>query len=205
MAETGKQEFQVGRVELPWSTAFRISKRNIVVRLGRAMITAAGIMLGIAFLMSVFTGRAILYGSGEEIEPHQQTRQLWLIIMSLLVCTVGICNSMFMSVTERFREIGTMKCLGAVDAFIVKLFLIESGMLGFLGSAVGAFAGFLVVFLVHLVKRDVAAVVGMDWGSFGRSLVLSLSVGAGLSMLATIAPAIKAARLPPAAALRTDV
>ena len=39
-------------------------------------------------------------------------RQIWLVIMALLVCTVGITNAMLMSVAERFREIGTMKCLG---------------------------------------------------------------------------------------------
>ena len=57
--------------------------------------------------------------------------------MSLLVCFVGITNSMLMSVTERYKEIGTLKCLGALDNFIVKLFLIESGLLGFFGSLGG--------------------------------------------------------------------
>ena len=47
--------------------------------------------------------------------------------MSLLVCTVGITNSMLMAVTERFKEIGTMKCLGALDSFVVVLFMLESG------------------------------------------------------------------------------
>ena len=44
----------------------------------------------------------------------------------MLVAFVGVLNAMLMSVTERFREIGTMKCLGALNSFIVKLFLIES-------------------------------------------------------------------------------
>ncbi len=52
-------------------------------------------------------------------------RMIWLVVMSLLVCTVGITNSMLMAVTERFKEIGTMKCLGALDSFVVLLFLLE--------------------------------------------------------------------------------
>jgi len=205
MSEKNAARFEVGRVELPWSAAFAISRKNIQVRLGRALITASGILLGIAFLMSVLTSKAVLLGSGQALEPEQATRQTWLIIMSLLVCGVGITNSMFMSVTERFREIGTMKCLGAVDGFVVRLFLIESGLLGFFGSLAGVLLGFLVVCIAHLFKRDLAAIGGMDWGYFGACVVGSLLIGAVLSILATIAPAVRAARLPPAAALRTDV
>ena len=59
----------------------------------------------------------------EEIRNDRiQTR--WLLGLALLVAFVGILNAMLMSVTERFREIGTMKCLGALDGFIVRLFLI---------------------------------------------------------------------------------
>jgi putative ABC transport system permease protein len=49
-------------------------------------------------------------------------KQRWIIILSLLVCVVGIVNAQLMAVTERFREIGTMKCLGALDRFVLRLF-----------------------------------------------------------------------------------
>jgi hypothetical protein len=68
----------------------------------------------------------------KEIESNRiQTR--WLMSLALLVAFVGILNAMLMSVTERFREIGTMKCLGALDSFIIKLFLIESLFQGGVG------------------------------------------------------------------------
>src|SRR5205814_4720501 len=76
----------------------------------------------------------------QEQEAH--ARQIWLVVMSLIVCTVGITNSMLMSVTERFKEIGTMKCLGALDSFIVKLFLIEACLLGMTASLIGYLIGF---------------------------------------------------------------
>src|SRR6185437_9456808 len=68
-----------------------------------------------------------------------QTR--WMLGLALLVAFVGILNAMLMSVTERFREIGTMKCLGALDTFIVKLFLIESLFQGVVGTTLGVIVG----------------------------------------------------------------
>ena len=50
---------------------------------------------------------------------------------------VGIINAMLMSVTERIREIGTMKCLGALDAFILKIYFIEAALQGLIGTAMG--------------------------------------------------------------------
>jgi hypothetical protein len=100
------------QISLPLSQAFKIALRNITIRLGRAMITGAGTMLGIAFLMSVFRGAsgqrrgARCHFAGPDAKAKLAGR------MSLMVSVVGITNSMLMSVTERYKEIGTMKCLG---------------------------------------------------------------------------------------------
>jgi hypothetical protein len=216
------------QITLPWSQAARISYRNVTMRLGRAMITGAGIVLGIAFLVSVWTAKvaqegiqafeaqsaraitgeeAALAPGAEEAEQAERAaaaRQTWLVVMSLLVSAVGITNSMLMSVTERFREIGTMKCLGALDEFIVRLFLIESAVLGLLGSLVGAIVGFGVMLLVYIGKeRGVVAM--MDWGQMTTYLLIALAIGTVLSLFAAVPPAVRAARMPPAAALATEV
>ncbi len=216
------------QITLPWSQAARISYRNVTMRLGRAMITGAGIVLGIAFLVSVWTAKVAQEGiqafeaqsaraiTGEEAalapgaeeaelaERAAAARQTWLVVMSLLVSAVGITNSMLMSVTERFREIGTMKCLGALDEFIVRLFLIESAVLGLLGSLVGAIVGFGVMLLVYIGKeRGVVAM--MDWGQMTTYLLIALVIGTVLSLIAAVPPAVRAARMPPAAALATEV
>jgi len=146
-------------VQLPLKKAFAIAMQSIRVRFWRSMITAAGVLLGIAFLGSTL-GQwiisqhtpVILEGLSEEARNAQiqeaQMRQIWLVTMSLIVCTVGIANSMLMSVTERFKEIGTMKCLGALDAFIVKLFLLEACFLGIIASFIGFAIGFTGAVLV---------------------------------------------------------
>lgn len=195
----------VGRVELPFHIALQISWRSIQVRFGRAMITAAGTCLGIAFLVSVWTAIAISAGAEEDMPESVQMRNTWLVIMSLLVCAVGISNSMFMAVTERYKEIGTMKCLGAVDSFVVKLFLIESALLGGVGAVLGGVAGFLIVVLVTILKRHWDRVVHMDWGYMGMSFLTAIVIGVLISIVAALLPALRAAKLPPAAALRSDI
>ncbi len=216
------------QITLPWGQAARISYRNVTMRLGRAMITGAGVVLGIAFLCSVWTAKvaqegiarfeatsatyvggeeASLAPGAEEAEAEAKARaarQAWLVVMSLLVSAVGITNSMLMSVTERFREIGTMKCLGALDEFIVRLFLIESAVLGMLGSIVGAILGHLIMLVVYITKeRGVAAM--MDWGQMVEYILIALGIGTVLSLFAAVPPAVRAARMPPAAALSTEI
>lgn len=231
MAANSSSQIQIQKqINLPWSNAFRISMNSVMLRLGRAAITASGVVLGIAFLMSIWTSRVCQDGidaferqsarsvesvdAGGEAGPGAKTaadekaqrtaRQNWLVVMSLLVCTVGITNSMLMSVTERFREIGTMKCLGALDMFIVRLFLIETAILGMLGSIVGTILGLVVMLIVYTIK-DHSVAAKMNWGNMLMYVVVALVVGTFLSVIAAIAPAIRAAKMPPAAALATEI
>ena len=222
--DTGPLKIQ-RQISLPWGDAFRISLRNITLRLGRAAITASGVVLGIAFLSSVWTARVAQQGiiaheqqgaravtteagpgaAEAAAEMEQRTaRQNWLVVMSLLVCTVGIANAMLMSVTERFREIGTMKCLGALDSFIVRLFLIETALLGLFGSVVGVLLGHLVMLVVYTIK-DHSVAAKMDWGHMLGYMGVGLAIGIVLSLVAAVPPAVRAAKMPPAAALSTDI
>ena len=155
-------------IVLPMSKAVEISFRSLKIRFGRSLITTSGVILAIAFLMSVWSNNEIvsslrnadkseinllLQKNGIETGitedgdvsaeaagrlQEERSKQTWLISLSLLVCVVGIANAMLMSVTERFREIGTMKCLGALDTFIVKLFLLESTFQGLAGTSAGS-------------------------------------------------------------------
>ncbi len=143
--------------------------------------------------------------ASQSTKAEKDARQLWLVVMSLLVCGIGITNAMLMSVTERFQEIGTMKCLGALDAFIVRLFLIESVVIGVLGSAAGIIIGILFVLLYYGIKEGFSVTAKVDWGSLVMVMLYGLVIGTVLALLSAIPPAIRAAQMPPAAALRSEI
>ncbi len=191
------------QINLPWSKAVSIAMNSLKIRFWRSMITGAGIFLGIAFLC--FSGVTALL----ELKTGNQAalnRQIWLCVMALLVCTVGITNSMLMSVSERFREIGTMKCLGALNSLIVRLFLIEALFMGFVASFAGWILGFFGVFLVRWASLGWAEGVGhLSAGIVFGSLAGCVFVGGLLTLIAALLPAQRAAQMPPAAALRTEV
>lgn len=202
------------QISLPFSQSLRMCKNSIFVRLGRSVITASGIFLGIAFLSAVLTSSAILRGvQGEGFDEALQARAVWLVTMSLMVAAVGIANAMLMAVTERYKEIGTMKCLGALDSFVVRLFLLESGLLGLLGALLGALAGFLVMLLVYTIRfgAGVVSQAGPALSLAGNeislwiALLAAVILGGILSVLATVYPAWRAAKMPPAWALRTEI
>jgi flagellar basal body-associated protein FliL len=142
----------------------------------------------------------------QEAERQQGFRTKWIVIISLIVTVIGIANALLMSVTERFKEIGTMKCLGALSSFIRQLFLIESAVIGFVGSFVGLFVGLAFPLLAYGVTFGFPAVFGaLDVGRLTLASLLCLVVGTALSILAAIYPANFAARMVPASALRSNV
>ena len=131
-------------------------------------------------------------------------RTVWLIVVSFLVCVVGIANAMLMSVTERFREIATMKCLGATDGFIMINFILESVMQGLAGGVIGSILGFVLGTL-----RAWATYGNMAWQHFPLLHVsgmagIALVVGVVVSALAAVYPAYVAARLAPMEAMRIE-
>ena len=138
-------------------------------------------------------------------DRNSRYRTIWLVVMSLLVCFVGITNSMLMAVTERFKEIGTMKCLGALDKFVVELFMLESGMMGIVASVLGWLVGFVLMLLLAGVTRGWDLVGNIEGLAVLRMLGESVGVGLFLTIFAVIWPAKRAADMPPAMALRSEI
>lgn len=135
-----------------------------------------------------------------------RVRTLWILIISLLVTIIGVSNALLMSVTERFREIGTMKCLGALSKFIRTLFLIESSLIGAAGSIVGVVAGAILPIVAYGFTYSFQIVLGsMPYGALAMAGLASIVVGTLLAVAAAIYPAAIASRMVPASALRSTV
>lgn len=139
-------------------------------------------------------------------EEQKKFRRNWMVSISLLVTIIGIANALLMSVTERFKEIGTMKCLGALSGFIRQLFLIESAVIGAVGSVVGILVGVVFPMLAYSFAYGFKSVWGaMDYGQLGWISLGCLFAGTILSIFAAIYPATIAAKMIPAMALRSNV
>jgi ABC-type antimicrobial peptide transport system permease subunit len=152
---------------------------------------------------------SMLKGSGVPTTPtdiaNNKIQTRWLIGLALLVAFVGILNAMLMSVTERFREIGTMKCLGALDSFIIKLFLIESLFQGLVGTVLGVLAGLLLSIVSTWSTYGRFTWENVPWTDLIRGVVLCTAIGIGLTVAGALYPAWSAARMQPIEAMRSDV
>jgi len=118
-------------------------------------------------------------------------------IIALVVAGIGIMNIMLVAVTERTREIGLRKALGARPASIRTQFLLEAVLLCNLGGVVGVIVGFALGNLVALFARFDPR-VPLEWAFIG--LLFCTAVGVAFGML----PAIRASRLDPIEALRYE-
>jgi len=184
------------QITLPLSEALKISFRNIRIRLGRSIITSGGIFLGTAFLSSTLTNMTI--GGGFTVKAQQ----IWVLVMSLLVAGLGVVNAMLMAVLERYREIGTMKCLGALDRFIVEIFLLESCIMGFVGSSLGTIVGTIIMCISIWIQSKTLYFSILP---LLKNMLFAIVVGTTLSMICAIYPAYRAAKMSPAMALRTEI
>lgn len=131
-------------------------------------------------------------------------RNRWLIGLALMVAFVGILNAMIMSVTERFREIGTMKCLGALDSFIIKLFLLESLFQGAVGTVLGVILGLGLSLLSATISFGGDAWRNIPVTDLTYAVLITFAVGVGLTVAGALYPAWQAARMHPIEAMRVE-
>jgi len=119
------------------------------------------------------------------------------------VGAVGVMNTMFTSVLERTKEIGVMKAVGAKNSHILTIFLIESGLMGFVGGVVGTLAG---LGLSALASMFIGRFFGVQMAVVASpSLILITLAGSfSLGAMAGLWPARRASKLPVVDALRYE-
>lgn len=122
--------------------------------------------------------------------------------ISLLVGGIGIMNSMLISVSQRIREIGLRKAVGARPAHILTQFLIESAGVTLVGGVLGILVGVLVAYVIALIIPR----LGYEWQFLVpfSSVVIGFSVSLMIGITFGLYPAIKASRVSPMEALRYE-
>lgn len=212
------------QIVLPWGKSVAMAVNSLRIRFFRSLVTTFSLVLAIAFLGFAMTNTAIaqelfrLHGeaalpllleAGFSLDSVgggivAGPKEAWLIILSLLVCTVGIVNAQLMAVTERFREIGIMKCLGALDRIIVRLFLLEALFVGMIGAGLGAVLGMAAAWgscALHYGALDLAQ---MHVAPLLLQAAKAWGTGIGLSILGVLYPAILAAKLQPVIVMKEE-
>lgn len=210
--------------KLPLKISLSIALKNIRVRIFRSMITTLSLVLAVAFLAFTLVSNDVaqslfsvgdsniineLTNLGYDISPGAESisasaKQRWIVVLSLLVCVVGIVNAQIMSVSERFREIGTMKCLGALDGLVVKIFIIEAGIQGMTGSLLGSLLGMVSALLMGILRFGMISISSISWAAVLNSMATGILIGTILSLLGALYPAFMAARMQPVDAMRVE-
>ena len=133
----------------------------------------------------------------QEISNSTRQQLIWIASISFLVGGIGVMNIMLVSVTERTREIGLKKALGAKKSVILSQFLTEAAVLTSLGGLIGVGAG---VGLAYLISDIASVPVAISGAAIAVSVVFSMVIGIVFGFI----PSVKAANLNPIDALRYE-
>jgi len=198
-ATTGQQA-----TTFPITQALKFSWNDMMVRGTRSRIIAFSILLSVTFMVFLSVMASIFAAMTGEVATVQ-THYFLIEIIALLVCLVGVANTMLMSVTERFKEIGTMKCLGARDAHVVLIFLFEALILGAIGGSGGALIGLAVGAVVSGLQVGWTIVMQVPAQEYVDHVLRGVVTAVLLGQLGSLYPAYYVARLKPVEALRHEL
>jgi putative ABC transport system permease protein len=190
-------QWQTGELKLRPAIVWSMAISSLKVRLPRTLLTVLTITTATAFMMWLLTAPK----SGDATE-----QQGWamMLVLCLVVSGVGVLNTMLMSVTQRYREIGTIKCLGGLDSLVLASTLLESAILGFVGAVAGMVVGAVVAILLGVLDFGGAVFEHVQLARLPVHALIVFGVGILFTTLGTAIPAYIAAKMPPIEAMRGE-
>ena len=191
-----------------WPIIYRYDEpQNVAVKATSTdAMTNAGNNVARYLNEKLVSNNAIQYKADDLLEQAAQIQEftnstkqqlIWIAAISLLVGGIGVMNIMLVSVTERTREIGLKKAIGARKKRILTQFLTEAGVLTFFGGLIGVIAGIGFSFLLSAFTGTPTAI---SIPACLIAVVFSIVIGIVFGLI----PAVKAANLNPIDALRRD-
>ena len=200
MSDSTPEEFadwEVGDLKLVPEVVTSMAISSLRQRVSRALLTLLTIVTATAFMMYLLT-------MPRTEDPAELQSWRLMMILSLVVSGAGVLNTMLMSVTQRYREIGTMKCLGALDSFILYSVLLEAAILGLAGAIGGAIAGLVISILLAMADHGGQVFAEMAMDGLPMKMLFVFLVGMGLTTFGALVPALIASKMPPMEAMRGE-
>lgn len=213
-------KWEIGHLKLRPRLIWAMAMSSLRVRVGRSTLTGMTIATAAAFMTYLLT-------MPRTDDPTEAQSWMLMLVLSLVVSGAGVLNAMLTSVSQRYREIGTIKCLGAMDSLVLWSVLVESAVLGLGGAIAGLVVGLVVSLALGLVENGLgffgtffagllpasdlpAGLRAISPGGMHRGVWLALSagfvfvVGMLLTTLGAAVPAFIASRMPPVEAMRGE-
>ena len=203
-------------IYLPYTTAMRLSNTaspNSFVAImrdeNRANEAKAAMEAGMYDLLKSDNAYYI-YSASEWLEEMNEMIHMVIVVLtgiasiSLLVGGIGIMNIMLVSVTERTREIGIRKALGAKERVILSQFVVEAATTSALGGVLGIVLGYIVSMAANRVLPMISSSIDVTVSPSFNSIAVAFGISVGIGVLFGYLPAKRAARLNPIEALRYD-
>ena len=203
-------------IYLPYTTAMRLSQKStadsyicIMVDENQANEAKAAMENGLYNLFKSDNAYYV-YSASEWLEEMNKMINMVIVILtgiasiSLLVGGIGIMNIMLVSVTERTREIGIRKALGAKERVILSQFVVEAATTSALGGVLGIVLGYIVSMAANRILPMISSSIDVTVSPSFNSIVVAFGISVGIGVLFGYLPAKRAARLNPIEALRYD-
>ncbi len=203
-------------IYLPYTTAMRLSNTAmassyIAIMSDESKANEAKAVVE-AYLTDLFKSDSAfyVYSASEWLEEMNNMINMVIVVLtgiasiSLLVGGIGIMNIMLVSVTERTREIGIRKALGAKERVILSQFVVEAATTSALGGVLGIVLGYIVSMAANHILPMISSSIDVTVSPSFNSIAVAFGISVFIGVLFGYLPAKRAARLNPIEALRYD-